>query len=87
MSFCSPPESQTTGSNTVMLKIQCPCGHVGLVAAETLPRELRCWQCGSSRGVEVKDGRRIVNRVAIIEWLCGAVGAGAVEGESRQHQK
>jgi transcription elongation factor Elf1 len=58
------------------LKIACPqCGHTGLVNAETLPRELRCWLCGCSRRVEAKDGARIVNWVAFEEWLFGAPGA------------
>jgi hypothetical protein len=55
----------------MMLKIVCPCGHVGLASAETLPRSLTCWQCGESRRVEVRDCRRIVNRVALTEWLLG----------------
>jgi hypothetical protein len=57
----------------MMLKIACPCGHTGLVSAERLPAELRCWQCGISRRVEA--GARIVNRVAVLEWLLGASGA------------
>jgi hypothetical protein len=59
-----------------MLKIACQrCGHIGLINAQTLPRELRCWQCGCSRRVERKDGARIVNRVAFEEWLLGAPGS------------
>jgi hypothetical protein len=54
----------------MMLKIACPCGHTGLVSAERLPAELRCWQCGTSRRVEA--GARIVNRAAVLEWLLGA---------------
>ena len=56
----------------MMLRITCPCGHVGLADAQTLPRELRCWQCGASRHVEVKDARRMASRAAVLEWLCGA---------------
>jgi hypothetical protein len=52
----------------MMLKIACTCGHVGIVSAETLPRELTCARCGSSRRVEAEDGTRIVNRVAFEEW-------------------
>jgi hypothetical protein len=60
----------------MMLKIACQqCGHMGLVNAQTLPRELRCWQCGCSRRVEAKDGARIVSRVAFEEWLFGAPGS------------
>jgi hypothetical protein len=62
-------------NNSVLLKIECTCGHVGLVNAEILPRELRCWQCGCSRRVEAKDGARIVSRVAFEEWLFGAPGS------------
>ena len=57
----------------MMLKIACPCGHVGLVSAESLPRELTCWACGESRYVEA--GARITNRAAVLEWLLGAPGA------------
>jgi hypothetical protein len=69
---CSAPDLRVSG---MMLKIACPCGHVGLVAAETLPRELVCSHCGASRRVERKDGARIVNKVAFEEWLLGASGA------------
>jgi hypothetical protein len=55
----------------MMLKIVCPCGHVGIASAETLPRELTCARCGSSRRVEAEDGTLIVNRVAFEEWLFG----------------
>jgi hypothetical protein len=57
----------------MMVKIACPCGHVGVVAAETLPRELQCSACGESRRVE--GGERIRNRVAFQEWLLGAPGS------------
>jgi hypothetical protein len=56
----------------MMLKIACTCGHVGVVDAQTLPRDLVCSACGSSRHVEAKDGARIVNRVAFAEWLLGS---------------
>ena len=55
----------------MMLKIACPCGYVGLINAETLPRDLVCSHCGASRRIERKDGARIVNRVAFEEWLRG----------------
>jgi hypothetical protein len=77
--------------NAMMVRIECTsCGHVGLADAQTLPRELRCWQCGSSRRVEAKGARRVASRTAVLEWLCGAEAPparGAVEGRSRQHQK
>jgi hypothetical protein len=58
----------------MMVKIECPkCTHIGIVSAERLPAELRCWQCGTSRRVEA--GARIVNRAAVLEWLLGASGA------------
>jgi hypothetical protein len=57
----------------MMVRIECTsCGHVGVTDTQTLPRELRCWQCGSSRRVEAKGARRVASRTAIIEWLCGA---------------
>jgi hypothetical protein len=59
----------------MMLRIACTCGHTGVAAAETLPRELTCSRCGSCRRVEPADGARIVNRVAFEEWLFGAPGA------------
>jgi hypothetical protein len=55
----------------MMVRISCECGHIGLVSAETLPRSLRCSRCGASRYVEAEDGTRIVNRVALEEWLFG----------------
>jgi hypothetical protein len=55
----------------MLLKIACTCGRVGIVSAETLPRELTCARCGSSRRVEAEDGTRIANRVAFEEWLFG----------------
>jgi hypothetical protein len=46
----------------MMLRIACrQCGHVGLVSAERLPAELRCWQCGTSRRVEVDRSARIIS--------------------------
>ena len=57
----------------MLIRVTCPCGHVGIVSAETLPRSLTCSACGSSsQRVEVRDGRRMASRTAIIEWLCGA---------------
>jgi hypothetical protein len=56
----------------MILKIACTsCGHVGLAAAESLPRELTYSACGSSRRVEAKDGARIRNPGAFEEWLFG----------------
>jgi hypothetical protein len=55
----------------MMLKIACTCGRVGIASAESLPRELTCSRCGSSRRVEAEDGARIVSEVAFQEWLLG----------------
>jgi len=55
----------------MMLKIACTCGHTGLVCAERLPAELRCWQCGDRRHVAPKDCARIRNRVAVMERILG----------------
>jgi hypothetical protein len=60
----------------MMLKITCPCGHVGAVSAETLPRSMVCSACRSSRRVEVKDGRRMASVEAVMERLL-APSAGA----------
>jgi hypothetical protein len=66
----------------MLIRVTCPCGHVGLVAAEALPRELVCSRCGSSRHVHAKDCARIRNRVAVMERILGdarpidAVGGG-----------
>ena len=54
-----------------MLKIACPCGHVGIVSAESLPRELTCARCGPLSHGEAEDGARIANRAAVDEWLLG----------------
>jgi hypothetical protein len=59
----------------MLIRVTCPCGHVGLFNAETLPRDLVCSHCGVGRRIERKDGARIVNRVAFEEWLLGASGA------------
>jgi hypothetical protein len=67
----------TGDSTTMMLKIACPCGHVGLADASILPRDIVCSHCGASRRIERKDGARIVNRVAFEEWLRGASGGPA----------
>jgi hypothetical protein len=56
----------------MMLRIVCTsCGHVGLAAAETLPRLLTCSSCGSSRRVSVSDCARIMNTVAVMERILG----------------
>jgi hypothetical protein len=59
----------------MLIRVTCPCGHIGLINAETLPRELVCSHCNASRHIERKDGARIVSRVAFEEWLLGASGA------------
>jgi hypothetical protein len=56
--------------NNMMLRITCPsCGHAGIAAAEPLPRELRCWNCGVTRYVH--SGARIKNPVAVMERILG----------------
>jgi hypothetical protein len=57
----------------MMVKVVCPCGHIGLADASTLPRSLTCSACGESRYVEA--GSRITNRAAVLEWLLGAPGS------------
>jgi hypothetical protein len=42
-------------SSAMMLKIACPCGHTGAVAAETLPRLLTCSACGDRRLIDTGD--------------------------------
>ena len=59
----------------MLIRVTCPCGHIGLINAETLPRDLVCSHRGASRRIEHKDGARIVNRVAFEEWLLGAPGS------------
>jgi hypothetical protein len=49
--------------------------HVGLAAAESLPRSLTCSACGDSRRVEIADGARIRNTAAFMERL--GLGAGS----------
>ena len=63
----------------MLLKIACPCGHAGVVAAESLPRELTCSSCGSSRHVEARDGRRVMSKLAFTEWLLGSGDAELVD--------
>ena len=58
----------------MMIKVQCACGHVGIVSADTLPRDLVCSRCGSSRNVHAKDGERIRNHVAVMERILGEAG-------------
>jgi hypothetical protein len=55
----------------MMLKIACPCGHVGIVDASTLPRSLVCSSCGASRHVEADQGRAIVSTDRFEEYLAG----------------
>jgi hypothetical protein len=53
----------------MMVRVSCPCGHVGLAIGESLPRNLTCSACGESRRVD--GGTRIVNKIAFQEWLLG----------------
>jgi hypothetical protein len=63
----------------MILKIACKsCGHVGIINAETLPRDLVCSHCGASRRVEAKDCARIRNTVAVMERF--GLGAGSAGG-------
>jgi hypothetical protein len=55
----------------MLIRVTCPCGHVGIVPAATLPRELQCSACGDRRYVAPKDGARIRNRVAVMERILG----------------
>jgi hypothetical protein len=56
----------------MILKISCvSCSHVGVVCAEHLPRDLVCWQCGSSRHIEAGHGNAIVSTARFEEWLAG----------------
>jgi hypothetical protein len=55
----------------MMVKIECACGHTGIVAAETLPRSLVCSACGDSRRVDASDGRAITSTARFEEWLAG----------------
>jgi hypothetical protein len=58
----------------MLLRVACLCGHIGLVCAETLPRELVCSSCGASRHVEVDQGRAIVSTDRFEEYLAGERG-------------
>jgi hypothetical protein len=51
----------------MLLRIVCRCGHVGVVPAATLPRELQCSACGASRRVEVDPSERIISTERRIE--------------------
>ena len=73
------------GCNSMLIRVTCPCGHIGLINAETLPRDLVCSHCGARRRIERKDGARIVNRVAPryhAMRLAAALPGARVEGAS-----
>ena len=53
----------------MMVKVVRTCGHTGVVNADSLPREMRCWQCGSSRRVEAERSARIVSTARREEWV------------------
>jgi hypothetical protein len=56
----------------MMLKIACTsCGHVGVAAAEALPRDLVCSRCGASRRVDAGGGRAITSTARFEEYLAG----------------
>jgi hypothetical protein len=70
MALCSPGGIVATGTALkMMLRLNCPCGHTGVVGAHLLPRELTCSCCGSSQRVEVRDCARIVSTEARQEWV------------------
>jgi hypothetical protein len=50
----------------MMLRLVCTCGHIGVVDAQTLPREFRCSACGESRRVEAAECKQIRNTTAFI---------------------
>jgi hypothetical protein len=54
-----------------VLKVACTCGHDGIVSAKSLPRNLTCWQCGTSRRVEADHGRPIYSQARFEEWIAG----------------
>jgi hypothetical protein len=45
----------------MLIRVTCPCGHAGIVNAETLPRLLTCSRCGSSRYAQAERSARIVS--------------------------
>jgi hypothetical protein len=59
------------GLTEMMVRISCPCGHVGVVCAESLPRDLTCSLCGSSRHVDAGGGKAITSTARFEEWLSG----------------
>ena len=59
--------AETTGSPTMLIRVTCPCGHAGVVSAESLPRDLTCSQCGAIRCVEVDRSERIISTERRIE--------------------
>jgi hypothetical protein len=56
---------------TMLIRVTCPCGHVGIVPAATLPRELQCSACGSRRRVEADHGKLIYSQERFAEWIAG----------------
>jgi hypothetical protein len=55
----------------MLIRVTCPCGHIGLTNSETLPRSLTCSACGSSRHVDAGDGKAITSTARFEEWLAG----------------
>jgi hypothetical protein len=66
---------QLTEGNSMMVKVACPCGHAGVVSAETLPRELTCSRCGCSRYVQAERSARIVSTARREEWVAQLLGS------------
>jgi hypothetical protein len=60
----------------MLLTISCPsCGHVGLINAETLPRDLVCSRCGSSRYVKAAEGAQITSTAKREEQVAAILAA------------
>ena len=59
----------------MLLRIPCPCGHVGIASAKTLPRVLTCLHCGAIRRVERERSERIISTAAREEWVTNFLAA------------
>ena len=69
------PPSPAKEPTMTAAKVARPATELGGDDCAPRPRGLglRCWQCGSSRHVEVANGWRMASRAAVLEWLCGAM--------------
>jgi hypothetical protein len=59
----------------MLFRITCRCGHVGITSAPSLPRELTCFHCGTSRHVEPDRSARIMSTAAREEWVTNFLAA------------